>query len=180
MRLDIERMSGYGCYLIDEYQVNYLFGLDDICKKFINDDSLVLELGSNDGVSTSLFSKYAKNVTAVDILITNKMSLLLNDVDNIDFYNMNFNDFYDKYKNRKYDLIYIDGSHEYVDVREDIIKFKKLIKENGVICGHDYNSACPGVIRAVNEIFGEDNIKIYSDSSWVVEKILTTCTVQII
>jgi hypothetical protein len=169
MRLDIERMSGYGNYLIDGYQVNYLFGLNDICEKFINSDSLVLELGSNDGVSTSLFSKYAKKVIAVDMAMTDKLCLLLKETDNINFYNMSFMEFYEKY-NEKYDLIYIDGSHEYIDVKEDIIKFKNLIKENGIICGHDYNSSCPGVIKAVNEIFGEENIKIYSDSSWLVEK----------
>ena len=170
MRLDIERMSGYGNYLIDGYQVNYLFGLNDICESFINFDCLVLELGSNDGVSTSLFSKYAKKVIAVDMVMTDKLCLLLKDTNNIDFYNMSFMEFYEKYNNERYDLIYIDGSHEYIDIKEDIINFKKLIKENGIICGHDYNSSCPGVIKAVNEIFGKENIKIYSDSSWVVQK----------
>jgi len=170
MRLDIERMSGYGSYQIDGYQVNYLFGLNDICKKFINFDSLVLELGSNDGVSTSLFSKYAKKVIAVDMVMTDKLYSLLSDTNNIEFYKMSFIEFYEKYNNEKYDLIYIDGSHEYIDIKEDIINFRNLLKENGIICGHDYNSSCPGVIKAVNEIFGEENIKIYSDSSWVVEK----------
>jgi hypothetical protein len=170
MKLDSERMLGYGEYCIDGYQVNYLFGLKDICEEFINFDSLVLELGSNDGVSTSLFSKYAKRVIAVDAIITNKMISLLKDSENIDFYNMNFSEFYQKYNNEKYDLIYIDGSHEYNDVKEDIINFKNLIKENGIICGHDYNSSCPGVKKAVNEVFGENNIKIYSDSSWLFKK----------
>jgi predicted RNA methylase len=170
MKLDTERMSGYGDCCIDGYQVNYLFGLDDICKKFINTNSLVLELGSNDGVSTSLFSKYAKKVIAVDMVTTDKMRLLLENTNNIDFYNMGFIEFYEKYNNEKYDLIYIDGSHEYIDIKEDIINSMGFLKENGIICGHDYNSSCPGVTRAVDEIFGKNNIKIYSDSSWVVEK----------
>jgi hypothetical protein len=170
MKLDVERMSGYGDYLVDGYQVNYLFGLNDICKEFINFNSLVLELGSNDGVSTSLFSKYAKKVISVDEVMTDKMCLLMNVTDNIEFHNVNFMGFYEKYNSEKYDLIYIDGSHEYIDVKEDIITFKNLLKEDGIICGHDYNSSCPGVIKAVNEIFGKNNIKIYSDSSWVVEK----------
>jgi SAM-dependent methyltransferase len=164
--LNIERMPGYGEYLIDGYQVNYLYGLNDLCKDFLSENHIVLELGSNDGISTELFSKFVKKVVAVDIKITEKFKSLLKDNKNIEFHNLDFDSFY-KTNKLKYDLIYIDGSHEYQHVKEDINNSKKILTENGVICGHDYNSTCPGVIKAVNEIFGQNNIKVYSDSSWV-------------
>lgn len=36
-----------------------------------------------------------------------------------------------------FDLIYIDGSHYYDDVKKDIIEAKRLIKRGGIICGDD-------------------------------------------
>ena len=164
--LNVERMEGYGEFLVDNYQVNYLYGLNDICKCFLNKDKTVLELGTNNGVSTKLFSKYAKKVTAVDILLTQKFNSFLSSADNVEFHNISFFTF-SKINNEKYDLIYIDGDHSYESIKEDINIFKQFVKPGGIISGHDYNSLTPGVTTAVNEIFGEKNIQIYSDSSWV-------------
>ncbi len=36
-----------------------------------------------------------------------------------------------------FDLIYIDGSHQYADVLGDIVESVKLIKNRGIICGDD-------------------------------------------
>jgi predicted O-methyltransferase YrrM len=66
------------------------------------------------------------------------------------------------------DFIYIDANHEYEYVMSDINESLKMIKKGGIISGHDYNLETPGVIKAVDEIFG-NNIKIYSDSSWLVK-----------
>ncbi len=168
MKLDIERMSGFGEYNVDGHQVNYLYGLNELCEENITKESIVLELGCNDGVSTSLFSKYAKKVFAVDMNKTSKMNNLLEEIDNIYFYKMSFSQFF--FQNiEKFDFIYIDGNHEYQEVREDIINSLNFVKDGGLIGGHDYNSSCPGVVKAVKEFFG-DNIKIYSDSSWVNKK----------
>ena len=51
------------------------------------------------------------------------------------------------------DLIYIDGSHEYEDVKNDIVTYKKKLKQGGVIFGDDYgNDEFPGVKQAVLEL----------------------------
>lgn len=65
------------------------------------------------------------------------------------------------------DFIYIDANHDYEYVLEDIKTSTPLLKKGGIIAGHDYNNSTPGVVKAVNEIFGT-NIKIYADSSWLV------------
>jgi methyltransferase family protein len=53
------------------------------------------------------------------------------------------------------DLVFIDGSHLYEDVKSDIAHAKTLVKKGGILAGHDYNDAgWPGVKRAVDEIFG--------------------------
>jgi hypothetical protein len=51
-------------------------------------------------------------------------------------------------------MVFIDGSHEYEDVRRDILYWKSKVALGGMLCGHDYDPfAWPGVCRAVDEIF---------------------------
>jgi hypothetical protein len=66
------------------------------------------------------------------------------------------------------DFIYIDANHDYEFVKDDITNALKKIKKDGLVAGHDYNEENPGVIKAVNEIFGKPNI-IFSDSSWLIK-----------
>ena len=42
-----------------------------------------------------------------------------------------------KLEPNKYDLIFIDGSHHYADVLNDIVESKRLLKLGGIICGDD-------------------------------------------
>ena len=50
------------------------------------------------------------------------------------------------------DLIYIDASHEYEDVKRDIEYYWKRLRKGGVMFGDDYgNTVFPGVKKAVDE-----------------------------
>ena len=51
------------------------------------------------------------------------------------------------------DGVFIDASHEYDDVRADILAWKPKVRPGGILAGHDYVFLWPGVIRAVNELF---------------------------
>lgn len=42
-----------------------------------------------------------------------------------------------KLPNAKYDIVYIDGSHEYESVRADIQDAKRIVRNHGIICGDD-------------------------------------------
>lgn len=66
------------------------------------------------------------------------------------------------------DFAYIDGNHHYEYVKEDIQICLKKIKNDGIIGGHDYCAQSPGVIKAVNEMFGKPD-KVFSDASWIVK-----------
>lgn len=50
-----------------------------------------------------------------------------------------------------FDFIFIDASHEYKDVRDDILAWKKLLSPGGVLAGHDFDEYFPEVKQAVEE-----------------------------
>src|ERR1700723_2365226 len=56
--------------------------------------------------------------------------------------------------NPPFDMIFIDGAHDYVSVSRDIKKWKSFITPGGLISGHDFSEGYPGVERAVLESFG--------------------------
>lgn len=49
-----------------------------------------------------------------------------------------------------HDLVFLDGSHEYEDVKWECENYSKLIRAGGVLSGHDYN-IFEGVNKAVDE-----------------------------
>lgn len=167
MKIDLntERMPGRGACQVGSFQINFLYGLNDLCEKYVKNDFTVLELGSFDGVSTRLFSYFAEKVISVDRAKRNDMLDVIKTHKNIRFYNMSFIDFL-KQNTDKYDLIYIDGCHDYVSVKNDIQNFLPLVKKGGFISGHDYKEE---VEIAVKESFKPEKIEVFSDSSWLVK-----------
>jgi hypothetical protein len=64
------------------------------------------------------------------------------------------------YEDESIDFCFIDGSHEYEDVKQDIIQWLKKVKRGGILAGHDYTHNCSGVFNAVNEILGANCISV--------------------
>lgn len=68
------------------------------------------------------------------------------------------------------DFIFIDASHEYEDVKNDIIHWLPKVKKNGILSGHDYwadSDSWPGVKKAVNELL--KNTKHTNEGCWIYE-----------
>lgn len=56
-----------------------------------------------------------------------------------------------EFEDRSVDLVFIDASHDYQSVLNDIDAWFPKIRSGGIISGDDYNEKFEGVINAVNE-----------------------------
>ena len=75
------------------------------------------------------------------------------------------------YQDSSLDFIYIDASHEYNDVKDDLYHWYPKLKKGGIIAGHDYHNRFSGLKKAVNEFFSDKEFEIdYRSYSWVHKK----------
>lgn len=57
-----------------------------------------------------------------------------------------------------FDMVFVDASHEYQDVKCDVQIALRTLKPGGLLCGHDYQPHIPGVVKAVDEcVFSRDD-----------------------
>lgn len=72
-----------------------------------------------------------------------------------------------KHRGVEADLIYIDASHEYEDVKSDIRDYMPLLKGGGVMFGDDMD--WDGVRDAVRDSLGE-SFEVVEDNFWIFRK----------
>ena len=81
------------------------------------------------------------------------------------------------YKDESVFFCFIDGSHEYEHVKEDVKAWLPKVKSGGIIAGHDfygvshpgYGKGHTGVFKAIDEEFGHQNVQNVGDC-WVFYK----------
>jgi predicted O-methyltransferase YrrM len=122
----------------------------------------VLELGAYQGRSTVVLSEVAKYVVSVDrhqgVPVGHEIDSLppyldaIRPLRNVAIVVANFQDFVPLLDDG-FDLVFIDGQHEYVEVIRDITL--ALLVEPAVIAFHDYDFS--DVKRAATEVFGDPN-----------------------
>lgn len=65
-----------------------------------------------------------------------------------------------------FDLVYLDGNHNYIEIKKDIILWLPKVKKGGILAGHDYYKKTEGVYKAVQESFGTDFTE-KEDTVWI-------------
>lgn len=69
------------------------------------------------------------------------------------------------------DFAYIDASHTYENVRQDVADWWPDVKVDGLLCGHDFSAAYPGVIRAISEFAVRERYQLnVENGDWWIEK----------
>ena len=98
-----------------------------------------------------------------------------------------------KFEDESIDFVFIDGSHEYADIKDDIMNWLPKVKHGGVLAGHDYylpptvsswrmsavtnspeldyyySSNVSSAYRAVRETLGSENI-IFDQDCYIYHK----------
>ena len=71
------------------------------------------------------------------------------------------------FKDQSIDFCFIDASHDYENVKNDILAWLPKVKRDGIMGGHDYHANgqyWPGVAKAVHECIPRD--KLQSEGDW--------------
>ena len=58
------------------------------------------------------------------------------------------------------EFVYLDASHDYQDVLNDLDGWWGRLEPHGMLAGHDYDATHPGVIRAVNEFARKHDLTV--------------------
>jgi predicted O-methyltransferase YrrM len=76
------------------------------------------------------------------------------------------------YEDNSLDFVFIDASHQYIDVKNDIAAWYPKVKIGGTLAGHDY-SCSKGVTQAVHEFFKKKEyaLSIKSENCWGIIKV---------
>lgn len=146
----------------------------------------LLEIGCYAGESSSIFCARFAEVTCVDPFLSgydakdsaSKSPMLevqsefrnrMRKHDNYRLIRKSSDEAIHELRGRTFDVVYIDGAHMYEQVTKDILNYSDLIPVGGYICGHDYCSGWPGVVKAVDECCGKPD-KVFKDNSWMCRK----------
>lgn len=76
------------------------------------------------------------------------------------------------FQDNSLNLVFVDGSHSYKSVRDDLLAWWPKVKSNGgIFSGHDYGVSAFGVKRAVDEFVKERGLNLrVVDGIWEIEK----------
>ncbi|NIV94693.1 hypothetical protein GWN42_18370 [candidate division KSB1 bacterium] len=69
------------------------------------------------------------------------------------------------------DFVFIDADHSYEHCLQDNQLWYPKVRSGGLVCGHDYHTRrFPGVVQAVDEFYGRENIRLKPDRFWYLWK----------
>lgn len=159
--------------------------------KSLADGAVILEIGSYKGRSTAALAAgcvgTSKRVYSIDTFKGNKSDFIKGEnsvewtgdeyfgefkenLKNAGVYEYVFpligeSKFLSKYWAREIDFIFIDASHEYLDVLEDFYGYFPWLKENGYMALHDVTPAWDGPYKAWKNVVRHNLVNIGNESS---------------
>ena len=171
---------------MENFTANDKKNLDNLVRKVAKKGMNILEIGSWIGDSTVVLGRIAKDnggmVYAVDhwlgmynasekqppqdILDIFKYHIQKELVErNITIMPMESMAAVKVFKDKLFDVIFLDSDHSYEAVRLDLMSWTPKLKDGGLICGHDCKDGWPGVEKALDEFFKDYKV-IKGSSIW--------------
>ena len=70
-----------------------------------------------------------------------------------------------------FDFVYIDANHDYSNVLNDCVRWFPLVKDGGVLGGHDFNGSHLDLQEAVHDFCEDNDLRLFvkPDDWWVVK-----------
>lgn len=149
----------------------------------------VLEIGPYEGLSTVQLAATGKTVTSIDTF-DGRGTPEPRDTRETFHRNLHAAGLYDKVAIRpgessdvlkrlaeqeyRYDLVFIDGSHDYESVLSDATLSRRLLRPDGLMAFHDYDQEHPGVAQVVDALRSEGCQAIAQANSLVLLRIGST------
>ena len=151
--------------------------------KTLDGSEIMVEVGSYTGESAVVFARYVKKLVCVDPWsggydpadiasgcdYNEVMQMFLartKGCRNVSHIRMNSVEAAKSFEDGTLDVVYIDGAHDYQNVKDDILAWMPKLKAGGILAGHDYGSHAPGVVKAVEKIIGKPSM-VYAEKTWV-------------
>jgi predicted O-methyltransferase YrrM len=72
-----------------------------------------------------------------------------------------------QFEDESLDVVFIDATHTYPAVKQDIQLWLPKVKKGGILAGHDFEPAHPGVVKAVDELLPDREVMNYC---WIYHK----------
>lgn len=145
---------------------NFVGGLIDLLLK--TRPKSVIEIGSDQGVSTEVFLLLCDRVVAVDpwysVTPRHAFDNAVGRYTNLEVVQGYSPQALDRFDAGEFDLAYIDGAHTYDNVRADIIASQRVVRRGGWIGGHDFHME--PVARAILSLLPHP--MLFNDGSWLV------------
>lgn len=76
-------------------------------------------------------------------------------------------DVVESFQDESLDVVFIDLTHTYEEVKQDITLWLPKVKKGGILSGHDYEIAWGGVMKAVDEMLPSRTIM---ENCWIFKK----------
>lgn len=146
--------------------------------KQIPDGGIYLEIGSWFGGSmlcaflATQVSGNSVNFIGIDLRIHTELFTNTKIIPDVRFIKTSSDKAAKRIRNNSANLLFIDGAHDYEQVKKDIKNYWPKLKIGGNLLGHDY-SRDPlhrGVVRAVKEAFGTRSKRLVNSRVFMVQK----------
>lgn len=166
---------------------NSVKGLYALVEQFLKPDFKMVEVGSLEGISTILFSKFVDTVYSVDCydykvpptgripehdqMFKEAERMFISrtkNIPNIVKIRKTSVEAAKDFEDESLDAVYIDAEHDEESVRADIRAWRPKIKRGGILCGHDFVLPHIGRILVYEEGFNPQEITTMPDTSWAV------------